>query len=135
MTVGAEDFAAYGEGGTLLDDSISRTAAAAAPVNSVNPLCGMWFQQYWERRCFEVGGGSYSAPAQRVVDFVERKFDPTEPLPDHLFMGTLEHGDLHACLPAFVNTALVNALKALSRKVCDPFQRYALIRLAMSPAL
>ena len=36
----------------------------------VNPLDGMAFQRIWESRAFELGGGTYEAPGQRVGDFV-----------------------------------------------------------------
>ena len=39
----------------------------------VNPLDGMVFQRIWESRAFELGGGDYSAPGQRVGDFLAGK--------------------------------------------------------------
>jgi uncharacterized FAD-dependent dehydrogenase len=37
----------------------------------VNPLDGMAFQRFWESRAFELGGGTYEAPGQRVGDFLQ----------------------------------------------------------------
>ncbi|MBI5258438.1 MAG: NAD(P)/FAD-dependent oxidoreductase [Burkholderiales bacterium] len=36
----------------------------------VNPLDGVAFQRIWESRAYELGGGSYAAPGQRVGDFL-----------------------------------------------------------------
>ena len=36
----------------------------------VSPLDGMAFQRQWESRAFELGGGNYEAPGQRVGDFL-----------------------------------------------------------------
>ncbi len=37
----------------------------------VDPLDGIAFQRVWESRAFELGGGNYDAPGQRVGDFLE----------------------------------------------------------------
>ncbi|MCY0390004.1 FAD-dependent oxidoreductase, partial [Robbsia sp. Bb-Pol-6] len=34
------------------------------------PLAGIAFQRRWEERAFELGGGDYRAPAQKVGDFI-----------------------------------------------------------------
>ncbi len=36
----------------------------------VDPLDGVAFQRFWESRAFELGGGTYEAPGQRVGDFL-----------------------------------------------------------------
>ncbi len=42
---------------------------APADFDSTDPLAGIEFQRKWERRAFELGGGNYDAPVQRVGDF------------------------------------------------------------------
>ena len=37
---------------------------------SNNPLSGVSFQRQWEQKAFEMGGGDYFAPVQRVEDFL-----------------------------------------------------------------
>lgn len=37
----------------------------------VSPLDGIAFQRFWESRAFELGGGTYEAPGQRVGDFLK----------------------------------------------------------------
>jgi uncharacterized FAD-dependent dehydrogenase len=44
-----------------------------ADFGSEGPLAGMEFQRKWERRAFDLGGGNYRAPAQRVADFMARQ--------------------------------------------------------------
>jgi uncharacterized FAD-dependent dehydrogenase len=39
----------------------------------VSPLDGIAFQRFWESRAFEMGGGDYRAPGQRVGDFIRRQ--------------------------------------------------------------
>ncbi len=39
----------------------------------VSPLDGMTFQRIWESRAFDLGGATYSAPGQRVGDFLQRR--------------------------------------------------------------
>jgi uncharacterized FAD-dependent dehydrogenase len=38
-----------------------------------SPLAGVEFQQKLEKRAFEMGGGNYKAPAQRVADFLKKQ--------------------------------------------------------------
>jgi uncharacterized protein len=40
---------------------------------SVNPLDGLAFQRFWESRAYELGGGHYLAPGQKVGDFIKRQ--------------------------------------------------------------
>jgi hypothetical protein len=88
-----------------------------------HPLAGLRFQEYWERKAFDAAGADYSAPAQRVVDYIassqhksrdrdtdiykDRTYDSncagnsdstdngSKPLPDHIFMGKLKQANLH----------------------------------------
>jgi uncharacterized protein len=38
---------------------------------TVNPLDGLAFQRFWESRAYELGGGGYLAPGQKVGDFIK----------------------------------------------------------------
>ncbi|MEO7855179.1 MAG: NAD(P)/FAD-dependent oxidoreductase [Rubrivivax sp.] len=42
----------------------------AAESDEVDPMDGVAFQRFWESRAFELGGGAYRAPGQRVGDFI-----------------------------------------------------------------
>ncbi len=49
-------------------DDLRATAASDDPPAS--PIDGIAFQRFWESRAFELGGGAYHAPGQRVGDFL-----------------------------------------------------------------
>lgn len=98
--VNPEDFDSYGE--TVGD-----------------PLAGVAFQRKWEAAAFKAGGSDWSAPAQRVGDYLggakqrkrrPAKVDPTYPL------GVRE-ADLRDCLPGFVAHSLAQALPLLGHKL------------------
>ena len=42
-----------------------------AATGPISPLDGIAFQRHWESRAYELGGGGYRAPGQRVGDFVK----------------------------------------------------------------
>ena len=46
---------------------------------STDPMAGVEFQDRLERKAFEMGGGEFNAPAQRVSDFLRE--EPSTDLP------------------------------------------------------
>lgn len=40
-------------------------------TGDTSPLCGIKFQQYFEKLAFEIGGGNYTAPVQKVSDYLQ----------------------------------------------------------------
>ena len=77
------------------------------------PLAGIELQRSIERRAFELGGGGFVAPAQRLTDFVARR--PTsEPLRSS-YRPRVVGGDVRAALPPFVGDALERALSRFQR--------------------
>ncbi len=88
--------------------------AVGAPVN---PLDGIAFQRHWESRAFELGGGGYRAPGQRVGDFLRGQrstaFDSV--LPSYT-PGVLP-GDLATSLPDYAIAAIREALPAFERQI------------------
>lgn len=99
--------AASEEGGVVTNgmsfygrDSGYANSALVATVDfrdfpSSHPLAGVDFQRKWERRAFDVGGRSYCAPAQNLVDFVH---------------GRGRHGVRSTYLPGVVETDLTEVL-------------------------
>jgi len=89
--------------------------------SAVNPLDGVAFQRFWESRAFELGGGGYVAPGQRVGDFLKRQrssaFGRVEPsykpgvLPTDLSQPGRES------LPSYVLDAIREALPAFERQI------------------
>ncbi len=81
------------------------------------PLAGIGFQRRIEQAAFRLAGGDYSAPAQRVADFLAG-------VPSKSFGGvapTYEPGvaltDLTHCLPGFVADSMKAALPILGRRL------------------
>lgn len=81
------------------------------------PLAGMFFQRRIEQAAFRLAGSNYSAPAQRVEDFLSRK-------PSRTFGGVLPTyqpgvvpASLDDCLPGFVTDAMREALPEFGRRL------------------
>ena len=82
-----------------------------------DPLAGIAFQRHWEGLAFEAGGGNYSAPAQRVGDFLAGR--PSTELGAVLpsYTPGVHLTDLALCLPDYVVAALREALPAFAREI------------------
>jgi len=82
-----------------------------------DPLAGIEFQRHWESLAFTAGGGDYSAPAQRVGDFLAGR--PSTSLGSVLpsYTPGVRPADLSRCLPDYVVAALREALPAFGRQI------------------
>lgn len=82
-----------------------------------SPLRGMYFQMQLEEKAFSVGKGGYRAPAQNVVDFLERKcttnFEDIEPT----YLPGVQMVDLHEVLPKFVTDTMEEGIKYFDTKI------------------
>jgi len=85
------------------------------PNNTGNPLLGVTFQAEVEKKAWEMGGKRQSAPAQRLVDFVNGKV--SSDLPKCSYQPGIVSADLKECLPAFVSEGLANSLKEFGKKM------------------
>ncbi|HEX5392095.1 MAG TPA: NAD(P)/FAD-dependent oxidoreductase [Rhodocyclaceae bacterium] len=104
-----------------------RNANAALVVNvspadfpgdaSKNPLAGIDLQRQWESRAFELGGGTYAAPAQRIEDFLagrpSTKLGSVEPS----YKPGIHLTDLATCAPDYVIEALREAIPAFAKQI------------------
>jgi hypothetical protein len=87
----------------------------------VDPLDGVAFQRFWESRAYELGGGGYVAPGQRVGDFLKRRrssaFGSVEPSykPGVRPTDLAEPG--RESLPSYVLDAIREALPAFERQI------------------
>jgi uncharacterized protein len=86
-----------------------------APYQRHGPLAGLFFQSGIERQACALAGGTQSAPAQRLVDFVEGKISGTL-LPTSYQPG-LTSLNMKEVLPDFIHQALVIALKEFGKKM------------------
>ena len=82
--------------------------------NDYGPLAALKFQQSVEQNCFSVTQ-SMQAPAQRVLDFVNKKY--SNQLPDCSYIPGLQSHHLDDVLPNFVAASLRDALQAFGRKL------------------
>jgi hypothetical protein len=80
-----------------------------------DPLIGLAFQDHYERLAFELGGGTYRAPAQRVEDFLAGRATD-EPLRSSYRPGVTPT-DLHGCLPKPVATTIAQAIAGFGRRL------------------
>ncbi len=130
MCPGGEVVAAASESGGVVTNGMSRffrdgenanaallASLSPADFGSVHPLAGVWFQRQWEQAAFRLGGGDYTAPAQRMGDFLLGRpsvgagtVRPTYPL-------GLRFCDLSGCLPAFAVAALREAVPVFDRRL------------------
>jgi uncharacterized FAD-dependent dehydrogenase len=81
------------------------------------PLAGIDFQRHWERRAYELGGGAYLAPAQRVGDFLAGR--PSTEFGSVLpsYKPGVHLCDLSTALPDYAIAAMREALPALDRQI------------------
>lgn len=80
-----------------------------------DPLAGVRYQDAIERRAFDVGGGNFRAPAQRVVDLLAGR--PSTDLPRTSHPLGVEPADLREVLPAPIVGGIIAALRHFDRKL------------------
>lgn len=96
------------------------------PVNVLTSELGMmYFQQYVERKAFKAGGGKFVAPAQRMVDFADKKISAS--LPDCSYLPGLHSSDLKDVLPHFIYSSLQQAFKEFGKKMRGYYTNEAVV--------
>lgn len=100
-----------------------RNANAGIVVNitpqdyPTGPLAGIAFQRQWESRAFELGGGDYFAPVQRVEDFLAGRPSTALGSVQPSYTPGVTPTDLSAALPTYVIEAIREALPAFNHKI------------------
>ena len=89
------------------------------------PLAAMYFQQSVEANAFNIGGGKFVAPAQRLVDFSENIISST--LPDCSYLPGVSSADMKKVLPAFIHRRLQEAFKAFGKKMKGYYTNEAVV--------
>ena len=127
---GGEVVAAASEENRVVTNGMSEFARARENINGAllvnvtpedfggnSPLAGIDFQRRLERTAYDLGGGRYLAPAQRVEDFLSGRpsTGPGRVLPS--YRPGVVWTDLRRCLPPFVADALAEALPILGQKL------------------
>ena len=94
-------------------------------VESGNPLLMMYFQKAVEQKAYEMGGGKFVAPAQRMVDMFEQKTSST--LPACSYVPGLHAVDLKNVLPSFIFDDLRVGFHAFGKKMRGYFTNEAVV--------
>jgi uncharacterized FAD-dependent dehydrogenase len=89
------------------------------------PLAALNFQQSVEQKAFQYGGGQLVAPAQRMVDFAEKKLSPS--LPGCSYLPGIRSAPLEEVLPGFIYHPLAKALKEFGKKMRGYYTNEAVI--------
>jgi len=79
------------------------------------PLAGLAWQRAWEARAYELGGGHYRAPAQRITDYLARR--PGQPPGRSSYPPGLTHADLQVLYPQAIRSALHAGLRGFERRM------------------
>lgn len=80
-----------------------------------NALSMLNFQHQVERKAFDIGGGKFVAPAQRVIDFCDGKISTD--LPDCSYLPGIKSSDLKKVLPQFIHQSLQKGIKAFGKRM------------------
>ncbi len=130
MCPGGTVVAATSEAGRVATNGMSQYSRNERNANSglvvgIDPardypggaLAGIAVQREWEARAFVAGGSDYSAPVQRVGDFLAGR--PSRALGTVLpsYRPGVRPTDLAHCLPAFAVAALREALPVFGRQI------------------
>ena len=83
--------------------------------DAAGPLAGVEFQRTIERAAFRAGGGAQRAPAQRLVDFLQRRTSAS--LPSASYRPGIAAVDLGAVFPPLVLEALRDGLRGIAARV------------------
>ena len=127
---GGEVVAAASEPGHLVTNGMSRRSRGGRNCNggllvgvspadfaSSHPLAGMQFQELWESRAFDLGGGSYFAPAQTVGSLLSGSTPSLSSTVEATYRPGVVPADLRLCLPGFVTDTLRSALPLMGKRL------------------
>lgn len=90
-----------------------------------SPLLLMHFQQAVEKAAYAAGGGGFTAPAQRVVDFCTGK--TSADLPGCSYLPGIVSADLKKVLPSFIHKSLQEGLKAFGKRMRGYYTNDAIV--------
>lgn len=136
VTNGMSNFARNGENA----NSALLVNVNPEDYNSSHPLAGIYFQAKYEKLAFELGGKDYSAPAQRVGDFLKPNLNVVNEKVENLnvvnervnnspevnkevhnappsYLPGVKFTQIEKCLPSFVSQSLREALPLLNSKL------------------
>lgn len=86
-----------------------------APFVDYGEFSGLMLQKEMEKMAFEAGGHSQTAPAQRLVDFCNRKLSAG--LPECSYVPGIKSAALHELLPKGISERLQEGFKFFGKKM------------------
>jgi len=129
MCPGGTVVAAASEAGRVVTNGMSQYSRDERNANSGivvgitpedypgGPLAGVEFQRRWEERAFELGGGTYDAPAQLVGDFLAGRPSTACGSVVPSYRPGVRWGDLSTCLPDYAIAAIREALPVFDEQM------------------
>lgn len=112
VTNGMSNFARDGENA----NSALLVNVTPDDFKSSDPLAGMYFQREIERRAFEVCGRNYSAPCQRVGDFLGTGIGKNSAVKPS-YKPFTEWVDMDEIFPEFITTSMREAIVEMDKKL------------------
>ncbi|MBL8953559.1 MAG: FAD-dependent monooxygenase [Myxococcaceae bacterium] len=94
---------------------VSVSVADFAREGFTGPLAGLSFQQHWESKAFELGGGRFFAPAQSIPDYLAGRLKQKPG--GTSYRPGLAHADLNRLFPEWLTASLKAALKNFDHKM------------------
>jgi uncharacterized FAD-dependent dehydrogenase len=92
------------------------TPADFAPYGD-GPLAGVALQRHWETHAFELGGGDYTAPAQRLDDFLAGRATTVLGDVQPSYQPGVRLTDLATTLPDYAVAAIRAAIPVFARQI------------------
>ena len=84
---------------------------------STAPLAGMELQRKLERAAFQLGGGTYRAPGQRVEDFLKKRASTGFGEVTPTYQRGVTPCDLHEILPDFVAESMEEGIRRMDARL------------------
>lgn len=94
-------------------------------INTHSELAMLQFQQHTEEKAFAAGGGKFTAPAQRMVDFSKKRLSAN--LPPCSYQPGVKAAPLNEVLPDFIYDALAKGFVAFGKKMNGYFTNEAIV--------
>jgi len=86
-----------------------------AGFHQYGPLAGVHYQRAIEHACWQAAGSTQSAPAQRLVDFLERRKSGS--LGQTSYQPGVYSADINSLLPEWVSSRLRGGFEAFGKKI------------------
>lgn len=129
MCPGGQVVAATSEVGRVVTNGMSQYERSGKNANSgivvgitpadypESPIAGIDLQRRWEERAFELGGGTYKAPAQLVGDFLAGRASSQLGSVKPSYKPGVQLGDLSSSLPDYAIAAIREAIPAFDKQI------------------